>query len=89
MSLPQIAVKHPIFITCVALFLCFTGYESFKTLPVGLFPKADVPYITISTIYPGANPKDVESSVTKPIEDEIASLEGLKNIRASSSARWT
>jgi HAE1 family hydrophobic/amphiphilic exporter-1 len=84
MSLPQLAVKHPVFVTCIMLFIFFTGLESFKGLPVGLFPKADVPFITISTVYPGAGPKDVESAVTKPIEDEIAALEGLKNVRSKS-----
>lgn len=84
MTLPSISVKHPILILSIVFFIVFAGIESFRDLPVDLFPKADVPFVTISTFYPGAGPKDVESSITKPIEDELATLEGLKNIESTS-----
>lgn len=84
MSIPALSVKRPIFITSLVLLLLFTGWQAMRGMPVNLFPQAELPFITISTLYPGAGPREVETSISKPLEDELATLEGMKKITATS-----
>ncbi len=84
MSIPALAVKRPIFITSIVILLLFTGFQAMRGMPVNLLPESDLPFITISTLYPGAGPREVETSISKPLEDELATLEGLKKITATS-----
>jgi HAE1 family hydrophobic/amphiphilic exporter-1 len=84
MNIPRLAVNRPIFTTCLVILVIFAGWQSLQSLPVDFFPKVDIPFVTITTLYPGAGPKEVEAGITKRIEDEIATLEGVKQIRSSS-----
>ena len=61
----------------VFLILLMFGAYSYTKLAKDLFPKIDVPYVTISTIYPGAGPEEMESQVTEKIEEAVASVSGL------------
>jgi HAE1 family hydrophobic/amphiphilic exporter-1 len=80
MNIPLLSVKRPVFITSIVLLLFFSGWQAFLSLPVNLFPEADLPIVSISTLYPGAGPREIESSISKPLEDELATLEGTKKI---------
>jgi HAE1 family hydrophobic/amphiphilic exporter-1 len=84
MSLPALAVKRPVFITSIILLMLFGGLLSIKNLPVSLFPETNIPYIAISTLYPGAGPKEVELSVSNYLEEELSTVEGVKKINAVS-----
>lgn len=84
MNIPALSVKRPIFITSIVLLLFFAGWQAFNSLPVNLFPEAELPIVNIATLYPGAGPREVESSISKPLEDELATLEGTKKITAIS-----
>ncbi len=84
MSLPSLSVKRPVFISSIVLLMVFTGLVSLKKLPVSLFPETNVPFLSVTTLYPGAGPREVELSVSKPLEDELATIEGVKKIAASS-----
>ncbi|MBK8293201.1 MAG: efflux RND transporter permease subunit [Flammeovirgaceae bacterium] len=64
--------------------LTFLGLNSYQKLGYELMPKFSAPIITISAIYPGASPNEVENSVTKEIENAISSLENVDKITASS-----
>jgi HAE1 family hydrophobic/amphiphilic exporter-1 len=70
----------------VVLFTVLTllGIFSYSQLSYELLPKMETNVVTISTIYPGAAPTEVETSVTKKIEDAVASLEGIKSMNAIS-----
>lgn len=83
MSLPELSIKRPVFITCILLLLIVLGIFSFKKLPIDLFPDVTFPVVTVTTPYPGAGPKEVELLVSKPLEEEIGTISGLKSLRSS------
>ncbi|HND84560.1 MAG TPA: efflux RND transporter permease subunit, partial [Pseudobdellovibrionaceae bacterium] len=59
------------------------GFVSLKKMPVDLFPDVTFPILSIQVTYPGASPEDLEKQVAKPIEDELGSLAGLKNLTSN------
>lgn len=64
--------------------LTVLGIKSRSEMPLDLNPKVDIPYVVVSTIYPGAGPQEIETLVSKPLEDAIGSVNGLKNITSTS-----
>ena len=78
MKLAEISIKrHSVVIVMLAL-LIIGGLFSYTQLNYELIPKFEVKVVTVSTIYPGASPSEVESTVSRKIEDAISSLEGIK-----------
>ena len=65
----KIAISRPIATLMFVLALVFFGIDALKRLSVSLYPNVDIPIITITTFYPGANPEIVESKVTEKIEE--------------------
>lgn len=85
MNLPRIAINKPIFISVFFLALAVIGiYSAFK-LNVTLMPDVDLPYVTVKTLYPGAGPDQVETLISKPLEDAISTVNNLKTIQTVSS----
>lgn len=82
MSLAELSIKRPIFITCIVLLIAAVGFLSFKKLPVDLFPNITFPIVTVNTAYPGAGPQEVETLVSKVLENELGSVPGLKSLRS-------
>jgi HAE1 family hydrophobic/amphiphilic exporter-1 len=68
--------------SCVLAALIVVGIFSFKKTPIELFPDISFPIVTVSTVYPGAGPVEVETLISKPIEDELSSIAGIKNVRS-------
>ena len=77
MSITELSIKRPLFITVVFTVLILFGVLSYLGLNYELLPKFDAGVVTINTTYPGASPEVVESSVTKPVEDAVSTIEGL------------
>lgn len=84
MSMIELAIRRPVFITCLFSLIIIAGYISLKSLSVDLFPDVTFPIVQVSTPYPGAGPKEIETLVTKPIEDEVASVSGIKSLSSIS-----
>ncbi len=80
MSLANVAVKRPIFIICLVALMLVMGIIAMVRMSVDLFPDVTFPVISIQTLYPGASPQDLEKLVSKPIEDELGSLNGLDKL---------
>lgn len=80
MILARVAVKQPIFATMVIAAMVIFGWIAWTRLPVVMFPEINFPYVTITTVLPGANPNTIESKVTEVIEENCATLEGVKTI---------
>lgn len=80
MSLAEVSVKRPIFITCIVALMLILGVISMRSMSVDLFPDVTFPTIFVQTVYPGASPEDMEKLVSKPIEDEMGSLAGLDKL---------
>jgi len=84
MKLYDIAINRPIFITCVVLVMMVVGVFCFKALPLDQYPDMTFPMVSIITNYPGAGPTEIETLVTKPIEEEVSSISGMKRLTSSS-----
>ena len=84
MKLAEISIKRPTMIVVLFAILILGGLFSYSKLGYELIPKFEVNIITISTIYPGASPSEIENTVTKKVEDAISSLENVKKIISQS-----
>lgn len=80
MSLATVSIKRPIFMTSVIIGILIAGYASFKSMSVDLFPDVSIPVITVQTVYPGAGPSEIENLVSRPIEEEISTIAGIKRL---------
>lgn len=80
MNLSALAIKRPIFISCIVLLMLAVGYLSFKKLAVDLFPNITFPIVNVTTPYPGTGPAEIETLVSKVIEDEMSNIPGIKNL---------
>src|SRR5688572_10962649 len=78
----ELSIRRPIFMSSVLLALLVAGLFALKNLPVELFPDVTFPVVTVTTTYPGAAPNEIETLVSKPIEEELSTLAGIKNIRS-------
>lgn len=80
----ELSIRRPVFITCLFVLIIIAGWISLKSLSVNLFPDVTFPIVAIHTSYPGAGPSEMETLVTKPIEDEVASVSGIKSLSSIS-----
>lgn len=83
MNLANLSIKRPVLISSIVVIMLTVGLISMKKLGVDLFPDISIPVLTVQSVYPGASPADVETLVSKPIEDEMGSLPGLKQISST------
>ncbi len=82
MNLAELSIRRPIFITCVFFLILAVGLISLLRIPVDLFPDVSFPVVTVTTPYPGAGPLEVETLVSKVVEDEVSTISGVKNVRS-------
>ncbi|HUT73238.1 MAG TPA: efflux RND transporter permease subunit [Armatimonadota bacterium] len=84
MSIWGLAVRRPIFIAMVMLALVVVGFIGYSRLGMDLLPQLNIPYVTVIVVYPGAGPREIETEVTKRIEDAVATTRNVKHISSSS-----
>ncbi|MEK6480063.1 efflux RND transporter permease subunit [Catalinimonas sp. 4WD22] len=84
MSISEISVKRPSLIIVMFMVTVLAGILAFPQIGYQLIPDISAPTITITTIYPGASPSEVENSVTREIEDAVADLESIDDITSKS-----
>ena len=84
MSIYNTAVNKPISTLMVFLAVMVLGIASYIQLPVDQYPKMDPPYITVMATYPGANAADIEENVAKILEDQLNSVDDLKEMTSTS-----
>lgn len=77
MNLTEISIKRPSLIIVLFSVLTLLGYIGFQNLSYELLPDFNQPVIVIKTVYPGAEPQEVETSVSRKIEDALSNLEGV------------
>ena len=85
MFLSDLSIKRPVLATMMIVAMVALGLFSYRRLSVDLWPKVDIPFINISTTYPGASPEAVEREVTKKIEEAVNSVEGVKRVLSYSN----
>ncbi|MCO6147885.1 efflux RND transporter permease subunit [Flavobacterium sp. NRK1] len=84
MKIAEISIKRPTLIIVLFIILTLGGLFSYSNLSYELIPKFEMNVVTISTVYPGASPGEVENTVTKKIEDAVSSLELVKKVESKS-----
>ena len=84
MILPDISIKRPVMMTMVIMAFVVIGLFSLLELGIDMLPQIEFPFVSVMTIYPGAGPEEVETLITKPIEEEVGSINGVKNITSVS-----
>jgi HAE1 family hydrophobic/amphiphilic exporter-1 len=84
MKLTEIAIRRPAFMTMIFVALAVLGVFGYSRMGVDLLPKMDMPYVSVVTVYPGAGPKEVESLVSKPLEEAVSGVNKLDNVRSYS-----
>jgi HAE1 family hydrophobic/amphiphilic exporter-1 len=85
MFLPEIAIRKPVTTVMIMLAILVFGVIGFLRLGVDQFPKVDYPVVTVTTLLDGASPEVIEENITDIIEEEVATIEGVKNLTSVSS----
>lgn len=84
MFLAKISINKPVMATVMVLVLLIFGFLGYMKMNLNQVPEIEIPYISIFTIYPGAGPKEIETQVSKKIEDAVAMVSGIKNMTSYS-----
>ncbi|OGP21587.1 MAG: RND transporter [Deltaproteobacteria bacterium GWA2_57_13] len=82
MSLADLCIRRPVFATMLILALVVLGLFSYVGLGVDLFPNVDLPTVTVTTTLTGSSVEEMETSVTKPIEEIINTIDGIDELRS-------
>ena len=83
--LAEICIRRPVFATMLIMCLLVMGAASYRSLGVDYFPKIDFPTVTITTTLRGAAPEEVESQVTKRVEEAVNTISGIDDLRSTSA----
>jgi HAE1 family hydrophobic/amphiphilic exporter-1 len=81
-NLAEVSIRRPVTATMLIAFLVALGLFSYRKLAVDLFPNVDFPIVTVTTTLRGASVEEVESGVTKPLEEAINTIEGIDELRS-------
>ncbi len=81
----KFSVRKPLTIVIAVILIVILGGISFTKMTTDLLPNMDLPYVAVITTYPGASPEKVETGVTKPLEQTLATTSGVENITSVSS----
>jgi hydrophobic/amphiphilic exporter-1 (mainly G- bacteria), HAE1 family len=85
MSIYSTSVKRPVTTILIFVGLMVMGIYSLMQLPVDLYPEMELPFVVVYTTYPGASASDIETNVTRPLENALNSVSNLKEITSTSS----
>ncbi|WP_050524546.1 efflux RND transporter permease subunit [Pseudorhodobacter wandonensis] len=77
------SIRNPVAPLLAFFLLMMLGWQSFNALPITRFPNIDVPLVAVTVTQPGAAPAEMENQVTKKIEDAVAGINGVKNVRST------
>lgn len=84
MNFSKTAIKRPVTTIMLMLIIVVLGAVSFSKLPIDLFPKMEIPVALVMVQYPNAAPSEIENLVTKPVEQQIATVENISGINSVS-----
>ena len=87
--MPKYSVKKPFTILVAVILVLVLGFVSLTGIQTDLLPAMNLPYLMVVTTYPGASPEQVEANVTKPLEDSLSTLNGVKNVTSQSSENYS
>src|SRR5262245_8933011 len=84
-KLAEVCIERPILAVMMIMGLVVVGGVSYSKLRVDRFPNVDLPIISVRTQLLGASPEEIESTITRRMEDAVATVEGIETIRATST----
>ncbi|MFN3821817.1 MAG: efflux RND transporter permease subunit, partial [bacterium] len=84
MKLTDISIRRPVLMTMVILGFVVLGLFSLTRLGIDLTPEVEFPFVVVSIAYPGAGPEEMETSVTDKVEEEFATIPGMRNVTSIS-----
>lgn len=84
MNLPEISIRRPVFATVTLLALALLGFVSYFRMNVDEMPDTSLPYVSVSIVYEGAQPGQMDAQVTKKVEEAVGEAKGVKHIRSVS-----
>src|SRR6266446_1330907 len=85
MKLAEVCIRRPVFAIMMSTALVTLGVFSYRTLGVDLMPKTEPPNVNIQIPLPGASAEEVESSITKPVEEVVNTIAGIDELRTNSN----
>lgn len=85
MILSDFAVRRPVSAIMLVASLVVTGWFCFERIGVDLFPRVEIPTVTVTTTLPGAGPEEIETALTKPIEEVLNTINGIDELRSVST----
>ncbi len=85
MKITDISIKYRTSIVVLTAIIAIGGLYSYVTIPKEAQPSIEIPQIVVTLLYPGASPDDVESLITQPVESEVQAINGIKEIRSTST----
>lgn len=83
MILSNFSIKRPVAMTVIVIAMLFVGINSYRKIGLNNMPDIDVPYVTVTTVYPGASPEEIEVDVAKKIEDAVSNVDSLKHVHSN------
>jgi HAE1 family hydrophobic/amphiphilic exporter-1 len=86
MSLVELSLKRPVTTVMVFISLVVVGMLAAVRLPLEYLPEIDAPFVVVSMPYPGSTPEEIERTITRPAEEVLATVPGIKRMDSSSSA---
>ncbi len=85
----KFSVKKPFTVVVAIVMVLILGYVSFTRMTTDLLPSMELPYAVVITTYPGASPEEVESTVTIPIEESMATISNIENVASISNENYS
>src|SRR5258706_12574141 len=85
MNIAEISVKRPVFAIMMTAALIVLGAVSYETLGLDLMPKTDNPVVSVQAFLPGASAEEIETQITKRVEEAVNTITGIDELRASSN----
>jgi HAE1 family hydrophobic/amphiphilic exporter-1 len=84
MNIAALSIKRPVFIVMIIMSIITLGLIGYSRLPVDLLPNVEFPTLVVVTQYPGASSTEIETLITKPLENALANVEGLDTLSSTS-----
>ncbi len=85
MKISELSIKRPVFATVMSLAIVLFGIVAYTRLPVREYPNIDSPIVSVNTFYRGASARVMETEITDVLEEQLATIEGIRTMTSSSS----
>ena len=82
-------IQRPFLILVIVIIILILGFVSLTRIKSNLLPDMSVPYLMVITTYPGASPEKVEEEITRPEENELSTVSGVKNVTSISAENYS